>query len=215
MTSCKFDVVLTADGAGAREFRADAKKGDGAVRLVITGVAPMKRRVSVHGSATGTTILIAGPSISALALGCLVLAGSLLALTGMILIGCLFAVPIGAATGDAGSLTVANLSPAIQSSAQFGSSSAEADVLTIFWDGRRTYGPMSSAARRKIRRTREEIREERRKLLEKTSVRSTPSPRSFTPSCRAAKQKLSAAFTRAIRAGSSSRSATRSAPFSS
>lgn len=139
----------------------------------------MKTHVRVHGSTTGTTVLVADPFISGVALGRLGLTGLLLALAGMVLIGYLLAVPMeagafnappGAATGDAGLLTVANLSPAIQSSAHFGSSSAEADVLTVFWDRRRVYGPMSSQARRKIRRTREEIREERRKLLEKTNA---------------------------------------------
>lgn len=43
------------------------------------------------------------------------------------------------------------------------------DPLTIFWDRRCVYGPLSSKARRKIRRTRAEIQEERRRLLEKTN----------------------------------------------
>ena len=46
---------------------------------------------------------------------------------------------------------------------------AAADPLTIFWDRRSISGPMSSKQRRKIRRTRAEIQEERRKLLEKTN----------------------------------------------
>ena len=44
-----------------------------------------------------------------------------------------------------------------------------ADPLTVFWDRRYIHGPMSSKERRKIRRTRAEIQEERRKLIEKTN----------------------------------------------
>ena len=43
------------------------------------------------------------------------------------------------------------------------------DPLTVFWDRRPISGPMSSKARRKIRRTRAEIQEERRELLDKTN----------------------------------------------
>ncbi len=74
----------------------------------------------------------------------------------------------GTIRGDIASAQ-AEPAPAMQSAPADGAAPEKGDPLTVFWDRRRVYGPMSSQARRKIRRTRAEIQEERRQLLEKTN----------------------------------------------
>lgn len=129
-------------------------------------------------SLKGTTILIANPTISAWALARLGLATLCFAIAGLLLIGYSLAMPAGTgmfyappavAPSRANVAITASQPHETYVSTAPENTSADGDMLTVYWDGRYVSGPMSSAQRRKIRRTRAEIQEERRKLVEKTN----------------------------------------------
>ena len=128
---------------------------------------------------TGTSVLVAETSVSGTALVIQSPTNPLFAGVTAVLIGYALALftasrvlPSSVVSGQTGHQdhSVASISASIsQPGSDASTFYGNENPLTVYWDRRCIYGPMSSKARRKMRRTRAEIQEERRQLLEKTN----------------------------------------------
>ena len=136
-------------------------------------VLRMQTGMSVLGAETsvsGTALVIQGPTNPLFAGTTGVLVSCALALFAAV---CLLLPPRGATGQTCDDTCSVETLPAsvIQTVSDASPFFGNVDPFTAYWDRRCICGPMSSKARRKIRRTRAEIQEERRKLLDEDQPR--------------------------------------------